>query len=108
MMNVTSTVLGDTLIAKLEGRIDASTSKDLEQQAMQWIEDGNIRLVLDCEEVAYVSSAGLRVFLLIAKKIAEKSGSIKLCALTEPVREIFDISGFSKLFTIEPAVSDAL
>lgn len=108
MMNVTSTVLGDTLIAKLDGRVDAGSCKNLEEQATAWIESGNTRLVFDCESMEYVSSAGLRVFLLVAKRVGEKGGFVKLCALPAPVREIFDISGFSQLFTIVPAVSDAL
>lgn len=108
MMNVTSTVLGDTLIAKLDGRVDANSCKGLEEQAMGWIENGRTRLVFDCETMEYVSSAGLRVFLLIAKRVGEKRGSVKLCAMSPGVREIFDISGFSQLFTIVPAVSDAL
>lgn len=108
MMNVTSTVLGDILIARLDGRVDASSCKSLEEQAMGWIECGHTHLVFDCETMDYISSAGLRVFLLIAKRVGERSGSVKLCGLSAPVREIFDISGFSQLFAIVPALSDAL
>ena len=108
MLEISSALRGQVLVATLSGRIDAAASKQLEEQAMQWIDGGNSDLVLDCTSIVYISSAGLRVFLLIAKKIAASKGSLKLCGLAGAVREVFDISGFSKLFTIVPTVAEAL
>ncbi|MFO1418407.1 MAG: STAS domain-containing protein [Methylotetracoccus sp.] len=108
MLEISSAEEGQTLVVTLSGRVDAPASKQLEEQAQHWVEAGQHRLVLDCSAINYISSAGLRVFLLIAKKIAAAQGSLKLCGLNGAVREVFDISGFSKLFTIVPTRADAL
>lgn len=108
MLEITTKTLGETLIATLSGRIDATASKALEEQAAAWIAAGHHRLVLDCNTLIYISSAGLRVFLLIAKQIASVGGSLKLCGITGAVHEVFEISGFSRLFTILPSLDDAL
>jgi len=108
MLEITSKTQDDLLIATLSGRIDATASKVLEEQAMGWIDAGQHQLILDCAPLIYISSAGLRVFLLIAKRIAAVGGSVKLCGVTGAVHEVFEISGFSRLFTILPSVGDAL
>lgn len=94
MMNVTSTVLGDTLIAKLDGRVDAGSCKSLEEQATGWIESGKTRLVFDCESMEYVSSAGLRVFLLVAKRVGRR-GVPSSCVRCLPQCGKFSISAAS-------------
>ena len=96
------------LVIGLTGRIDASSSKELEQQCIQWIISGEHQLVFDFTEVSYISSAALRVFLLVAKRMNAVQGSMRLCAMNSTLRDVFDISGFSKLFTITATVEDAL
>lgn len=108
MLEITSKTQDKLRIVTLSGRIDASASKVLEEHVMGWIAAGDHHLILDCASIVYISSAGLRVFLLIAKKIAAEGGSLKLCALTGAVQEVFEISGFSRLFTIVPTVADAV
>lgn len=108
MLNTSSHKQGDMLVVTLDGRIDAGSAKPLEEQFLQWIDGGEHRLVIDFSGVNYISSAGLRVFLLLAKRLETVEGSVKLCALNTTLREVFDISGFSRLFDIVATVQEAL
>jgi anti-anti-sigma factor len=108
MLSISSAKTKDSLVVTLEGRIDANSAKELEQQCLAWIEAGEKKLVMDFSAVNFISSAGLRVILLIAKKLEPQQGSVKLCGLNATLRDVFEISGFSKLFVIAPTVAEAL
>lgn len=108
MLAISSTHQGPALVVALDGRIDASSAKELERQCLAWIDEGQRQLVFDFASVGYISSAGLRVFLLIAKRLGAAQGTLRLCAMNPTLRDVFEISGFSKLFTILPTVAEAL
>ena len=84
------------------GRVDSTTSAALEQRLMALIAGGERRLVVDFARVDYISSAGLRVMLGLAKKTRDTGGALALCAMGDLVREVFGLAGFLPLFTIEP------
>lgn len=108
MLDIACENQGQILVARLSGRIDAAASRVFEEQALAWLESGARNLVMDLSSISYISSAGLRVFLLIAKKVKEVEGSVKLCALTPAVNDVFEISGFSRLFSIYPSVEHVI
>ena len=108
MLKTTSNKVEDILVISLEGRIDAHSAKDLEDQCTRWIESGEHKIIMDFAAVDFISSAGLRVVLLTAKMLSSKNGTIKLCSLNGTLRNVFEISGFSKLFVIVPSLEDAL
>ncbi len=108
MLAISSSKNQDSLIVTLDGRIDANSAKDLEQQCLAWIDGGEKKLVLDFSAVNFISSAGLRVILLIAKKLEPVQGKVKLCGLNSTLKDVFEISGFSKLFDIVPTVAEAV
>ena len=108
MLEISSAKQNEALVATLSGRIDASSAKQLEQQCLEWIDGGERLLIFDFAAVNYISSAGLRVFLLVAKRIGAVSGSVRLAALNSTLLNVFEISGFSKLFAISPTVNEAL
>ncbi|MBQ7646894.1 MAG: STAS domain-containing protein [Clostridia bacterium] len=83
----------------LEGRLDTITSPDLQTKINEVVADAN-KLTLDLAGLEYISSAGLRVLLGAAQEMEEK-GDVVVRDLTPPVREVFDLTGFSKLFIIE-------
>lgn len=87
------------LTVYLEGRLDTVTAPQFESELKNAIEGINT-LSIDCGKLEYVSSAGLRV-LLSAHKIMSKQGSMVVKNLTEEVKEIFDITGFSDILTIQ-------
>jgi len=91
---------GDVRILILSGRLDTETSADLELALADLQAAGANRFVIDMGDIGYVSSAGLRVLLALAKQLETSRGSVRLCALNEAVKQVFDVAGFSKMFAI--------
>jgi anti-anti-sigma factor len=90
------------------GRVDSTTSEDLEKWAQVRLEAGETRLVVDLSGVEYISSAGLRVLLLLAKRLKGPAGGLALCGLTPPVRQVLDLAGFLPLFPLHASREEAL
>lgn len=97
-MNITKIKDDSKLTLQLEGRLDTTTAPMLEEELKQSLPEIT-ELVLDFEKLEYISSAGLRV-LLAAQKTMNKQGEMCLTGVTESVREVFDITGFSDILTI--------
>lgn len=89
---------GSSLDIKVSGRLDTTTAPQLDEEINASIE-GVDDLKLDFAELEYISSAGLRV-LLATQKIMNKQGSMKVVSVSEPVMEVFEITGFSEILTI--------
>lgn len=88
-----------TVIA-VEGRIDTVTAVEFERSVSQAFEDETNALIIDCAGLEYISSSGLRVFLMVQKKMMAKKGQLHICSLRPNIKEIFDISGFSGIFKL--------
>ncbi len=98
-MNMTKTQNGTELTIALEGRLDTTTAPKLEQALKQDLE-GATALTLDFSRLDYISSAGLRV-LLSAHKAMSRKGGMKVTHVNEIVNEVFEVTGFSDILTIE-------
>lgn len=98
-MEIQKTITGTNLTVKLEGRLDTTTSPKLEKELRDSV-DGVTCLVFDLEKLEYVSSAGLRVFLIM-QQIMNKQGEMIFKNVNETVMEVFDVTGFSDVLTIE-------
>jgi stage II sporulation protein AA (anti-sigma F factor antagonist) len=99
----------DKILAMLvSGKLDSITSCDLENKLHKSINDGERLILLDLSPLDYISSAGLRVLLIIVKRLKSLSGTLVLCEPNKNVQEIFNISGFSQLLKIFPSRSDAI
>lgn len=98
-MTINKTAAGETLTLTLSGRLDTNTSPRLEAELKQSV-SGVKELIFDFSEVEYISSAGLRV-LLAAQKVMNRQGSMKLVGVGAEVMEVFEITGFSDILTIE-------
>lgn len=99
MLNINKKTEGTNTCLALEGRLDTITAPELEKELKNSV-DGVTELVMDFEKLEYISSAGLRV-LLSAQKIMNKQGSMKLLNVSESIMEIFEVTGFSDILTIE-------
>ena len=99
MLNINTNREDGKLVVTLEGRLDTSTAPDLEKLFKEQL-PGVGDLVLDCEKLDYVSSAGLRV-MLSAQKVMNKQGDMKLIHVSESIMEIFEVTGFTDILTIE-------
>ena len=98
-MNIQKTESGTTLAVALEGRLDTTTSPKLEEDLRSSIE-GVASLEFDLEKLEYISSAGLRV-LLAMQKIMNKQGRMLLRNVNESVMEVFEVTGFADILSIE-------
>ena len=98
-MKIIKTKNENAMTIAVEGRIDTTTAPELEAELKASL-DGVSELVLDFEKLDYISSAGLRV-LLSAQKVMIKQGEMKVIHVNETVMEIFEVTGFSDILTIE-------
>jgi len=98
----------DRFIVTVTGRMDAVTAPEFEKCMGDWIDAGETQFVVDFEGLDYISSAGLRSILTIAKSLKVKEGQIVLCALRDTVKEVFEISGFSTIIPVCESVDAAI
>lgn len=98
-MKIEKTIDNGKACYALEGRLDTTTAPELER-ALKDDMDGLTELVMDFSKLAYISSAGLRV-LLSAHKAMSKKGGMKITNVNEIVNDVFDVTGFSDILTIE-------
>ena len=99
-MNITKSVEGSVMKVSVSGRLDTATAPQLESELKDSL-DGIKELVLEIPELDYISSAGLRVFLSALKAMKAKNGTMRVTGASEMVREIFDVTGFSEIMTLE-------
>jgi anti-anti-sigma factor len=107
-MNITREKSGDYSILTLNGRIDTTTSPAFEGEIEKLFGEGEKKLIFDCSGLNYISSSGLRVFLIAQKKVILLRGTLSLCAMQPAIREIFVISGFATIFKIYETREEAL
>jgi anti-anti-sigma factor len=99
--------VGDVTVVRPEGRIDSVTAAQFQAELLGIVQGVQL-VVIDGTNINYVSSAGLRVFLMAAKMAQAKGGKVSLSGLSGGVEEIFVVSGFSKIISIYPALEQAL
>ena len=107
-MDVTFETINEATVAIITGRIDSTTSKDLENKLIPIINSGTRKLVVDFAKVDFISSAGLRILLITAKKLKQVDGKMALCCMKDAIKEVFDIAGFSSIIPIFPTREEAL
>ena len=107
METTTRDVAGCTVIG-VKGRLDAETATCFEDHCSTLINEGRRRVVLDLGELSYVSSAGLRAILAIAKRLKQGGGGLAVASLTPMVSEVFAIAGFDRLLPVAPTIEDAV
>ncbi len=86
---------------KLNGYLDAHTAPKLEQEINTLIDDGKKYILVNFNNLDYISSAGLGVFMAFIEDIREKGGDIKMCSMKPKVYSVFDLLGFPVIFDIE-------
>lgn len=106
-MKLQSTTNNNDITIIIEGRIDTTNYNEFEKGITEILENHNPtdkltldKLTLDCSSLTYISSSGLRIFLSLYKKMLKTGGKLELTSLQPPIKEIFDISGFSSIFNI--------
>jgi anti-sigma B factor antagonist len=100
--------LGAVSIINLKGYLDAHTAPILENNFVDLIDKNRFNIVVDFKDLAYISSAGLGVFMAYIEKIRESKGDIKLSGMTDKVFNIFDLLGFPLLYEIFKSEEEAV
>jgi len=99
-MTLEKTVINGNDVVAVKGRIDASTVPEFESTILGLIKTGST-LIINCEKLDYVSSAGLRAFLMAHKTSLKENAKVIIKSPTEAVMEVFDMTGFSSILNIE-------
>lgn len=107
-MDFQTRVENKATVVTISGRLDAVTASEFEKRIRELIDSGNIYIVVDFEQLDYISSAGLRGLLLMAKLLKEKGGRVCLANVKGNVRSVFDICGLTTIFKMENSVAEAL
>lgn len=98
---------GKVLVLKPEGRLDSNTINAAEADMFAFLEKGETRVVIDLSNLDYISSSGLRLMLMMGKRLSLKSGKLALCGLKPQIREVFEISGFISILTVVDSRAEA-
>ncbi|MBO5563748.1 MAG: STAS domain-containing protein [Bacteroidales bacterium] len=87
--------------ARMAGRLDTPASLDVANQIKPMLEHADGTIVLDCSEMTYISSSGLRIFLTIRKQASVQGGHVIVSGLSDDIRQVFMMTGFLQLFDIQ-------
>jgi anti-anti-sigma factor len=98
---------GNAIVLGPVGRLDSLSCREFEARLLNALSESGT-VVVDCAAMVYISSAGLRSLLVAAKQARASNGQLALAALRDNPREVFDISGFSTIFSIHPTVAAAI
>ena len=106
--NTTIVAKGDVSVINLKGYLDAHTAPALENNFTQLIDSNRFKIVVNFDGLAYISSAGLGVFMAYIEKIRDNRGDIKLSNMNDKVYNIFDLLGFPLLYEIFKSEEEAI
>ena len=107
-MTIPSEMSGDVLIVSPKGQLNSTNAAAAEAELVQHVAQGTRRVGLDFSQLDYISSAGLRVVLVLAKRLKQAEGKLVLFGLQPHVREVFEISGFLAILTVTDTREQAL
>lgn len=107
-MEINTEQKGGVLVALTVDRVDGSNAREFQEALQAVITDTGNAFLLDMEHLTYISSAGLRVILLIARTLQGKNTKFAVCSLSDSVREVFEISGFDKIVDTHATQADAI
>ncbi|EKB48390.1 STAS domain-containing protein [Cecembia lonarensis] len=108
MLKIENIDQNDHIVLQLKGEIDASNSVDLDAAIQEMLNKGAKKILVDCAQLEYISSAGLGVFMSYLEEFQEKDVQIVIFGLLEKVHQVFVILGLDKLITIKTTQQDAL
>ena len=107
-MDVATRRQDGVLLVQVSGRIDHANVAAFDIAVGGATEADDVAVLMDLAKLAYINSAGLRVFVKVAKKLRGKSAGLALCALPDGVRRIFEVTGFDNIIPIYPSRAEAL
>jgi anti-anti-sigma factor len=106
-MDIVETKANGAVTLAIKGRLDNATTPAFEDRVLAHIAAGDTRLIIDLAGLVYISSVGLRVFMLAAKRLAPLGGRIVVCALPPEIKQVFEIAGFARIFPMAATAEEA-
>jgi anti-anti-sigma factor len=107
-MKISSREEGDVTVVGVEGSLDTNTAPEGQQHLDALQDEGVKKILMNFVDLDYISSAGLRVLLVTAKRLGASGGSLRVCGLNETVNEVFEISGFNLILNVFGSEAEAL
>jgi anti-anti-sigma factor len=107
-MEIAEQQAGSVTIVEIKGRIDSNSAKAFGERLSTLIKAGRTRLVIDFNNIIYISSAGFRALLVAGRLAEETSGTLALCSLSSEVQRLFDLGAFTDLFVIYASREEGL
>lgn len=107
-MNIVTMQRDEAIVFSIQGRLDGTHAAEAESAFLKLADEGHTRFVFDFGEMSYISSAGLRVVLVAAKKIRAMQGALVCAGMSEHVTEVFEMSGFLSILETVPSVEEAI
>lgn len=99
--------LGPALVFELHGSLDTASAEKLGPRVSEALDGGNQLLIFNLHKLSFISSAGLSIFLMAYRRL-QGQGHVRFAGLTEPVRQVFNITGLTSRFEIYATLEDAL
>ncbi len=107
-MDFTVDEFGDVRAIRIAGNLDTQTSPVAQEQLIQLIDNGATKILIDFEDLNYISSTGLRMLLVALNRLKGTSGQLRICNPNKLVQEVFDTAGFSDIFSVYGSQAEAL
>ncbi len=107
-MEISTERKGNVLVVTTEERIDGINARAFQDALQAAIDDDDRVVILDLRQLTYISSAGLRVILLVARTLQRQDGNLAVCSLSGPVLEVFQISGFDQIIQTYDSQEEAI
>ena len=107
-MEVTTTSRADVALVTFSGNLDTGTAEDAQVAFDEVLDGGTKKVAVDFTDLDYIASSGLRVLLATAKRLGAAGGQLRIFGLNDTVKEVFDISGFSTIFSVYTTEAEAL
>ncbi|MBY0454464.1 MAG: STAS domain-containing protein [Burkholderiaceae bacterium] len=107
-MTITIEFAAKANIVALQGQINSANAATIESEVLAVVAKGHKKIVFDLSALTYISSAGLRMVLVVAKRLKQEGGKLVLCGMQPHVHEVFDISGFLAILNVTATRDEAL
>lgn len=101
-MQLNTIALGNVTVLEMRERLDGPTTQVLEETVQSLIANGASNLVFDFMELDYINSSGLRILVMAYQRLRSSGGSVAVCCARDYIQEVFEISGYDKLFGMYP------
>ena len=98
---------GDAVVIRIDGRLDNSSTEELEQLVRDVLERKEQKILFDFSGLDYINSSGLRILIMAFQQLRPDGGKIGICGIRDYIQEVFEVSGYDRLFAMFPTVEES-